>query len=162
MSAADWRQKPPNLARYHVSHRLPVASRLTIAAGLAAFVAFGPTWTSPTWASTTNHAAPAPKHEPLSGKWSGTYSGSFNGTFKLAWQQSGHKVGGTIMISGFSNVPTSISGTVQGTAIRFGTVGSEAITYWGSISGKSMSGTWKIEAEGRSMGDGSWNASKSS
>ena len=103
-----------------------------------------------------------PRHGPLSGKWSGTYSGTFTGTFKLTWQQSGHNLGGSITISGFNNVPTSINGTAQGTAIRFGTVGSEAITYTGSVSAKSMSGTWKIQAAGRSMGGGSWNASKSS
>ena len=98
----------------------------------------------------------------LSGKWSGTYSGSFTGSFKLTWQQSGHNLGGTITISRFNNEPTSIDGTVHGATIRFGTVGSEAITYAGSVSGKSMSGTWKIQAAGRSMGGGSWNASKSS
>jgi hypothetical protein len=146
-----------------VSYRLPVASRLTLTAALAAFITAAPAWTSPTWASAaTTHTVPAPKRGPLSGKWSGTYSGSFSGTFKLSWQQSGHNLGGTIMISGFNNVPTSINGTVQGTAIRFGTVGSEAITYSGSVSGKSMSGTWKIQTAGRSMGGGSWNASKSS
>jgi hypothetical protein len=146
-----------------VSRRLPIASRLALTAGLAAFIAISPAWTSLTWASTaTSHTAPTPKHGALSGKWSGTYSGSFTGTFKLTWQESGHNLGGTIMISGFKNVPTSIHGTVQGTAIRFGTVGSEAITYLGSVSGASMSGTWKIQAGGRSMGGGSWNASKSS
>ncbi len=146
-----------------MSRRLPAASRLTLTAGLAAFIAIAPGWTSPTWASAaTSHTAPTPKHEPLSGRWSGTYSGSFTGTFKLAWQQSGHSLGGTIMISGFNNVPTSINGIAKGTAIRFGTVGSEAITYSGTVSGGSMSGSWKMQAAGRSVGGGSWNASKSS
>jgi hypothetical protein len=146
-----------------MTRRLPLASRLALTAGLAAFIVTVPAWTNPAWASAaTSHTAPAPKHSALSGKWSGSYSGSFSGTFKLNWQQSGHNLGGTIMISGFKNVPTSIHGTVQGTAIRFGTVGSEAITYLGSVSGGSMSGTWKIQAAGRSMGGGSWNASKSS
>ena len=145
-----------------MSRRLPFASRLTLTAGLAAFIAIAPAWTSPGWASApTNRSGPAPEHGPLSGKWSGTYSGSFSGTFKLAWTQSRHDLGGTIMISGFNNVPTSIHGTVQGATIRFGTVGSEAITYSGSVSGQSMSGTWKMQAAGRSMGGGAWNASKS-
>jgi hypothetical protein len=69
---------------------------------------------------------------------------------------------GTIQVSGFNNEPTSIHGTVQGTSIRFGTVGSEPITYAASAKASSMSGTWKIQAGGRSMGGGSWNASKSS
>jgi hypothetical protein len=146
-----------------LSRRLPLAQRLTLTAGLAAFIAIAPGWTSPTWASAaTSHTATTPKHGPLSGKWSGTYSGSFTGTFKLTWQQSGHKLGGTIMISGFKNVPTSINGAVQGAAIRFGTVGSEAISYSGSVSGGAMSGSWQMQAAGRSVGGGSWNASKSS
>ena len=47
-------------------------------------------------------------------------------------------------------------------SIRFGTVGSQSITYSGSVSGPSMSGNWKILAGGKSMGGGSWSASKSS
>jgi hypothetical protein len=65
------------------------------------------------------------------------------------------------MVSAFKDVPTSIHGTVEGASIRFGTVGSESITYSGSVSGNSMSGTWKIEAGGRAMGGGSWKASRS-
>jgi hypothetical protein len=98
---------------------------------------------------------------PLSGKWSGSYSGSFSGTFNLTWQQSGTQLSGTIMVSGFHNVPTSINGTVKGTSISFGTVGSESITYSGSVSGSSMSGSWTIQAGGRSVGTGSWQASRS-
>ena len=147
-----------------MSRRLPIASRLALAAGLAAVVAIGPGWSNPTWASTStsHHTAAPPKHGPLSGKWSGSYKGAFSGTFRLTWQQSGQNLSGTIMISGFKDVPTSIHGTVEGASIRFGTVGSESITYSGSVSGSSMSGTWKIQAGGRSMGGGSWNASKSS
>jgi hypothetical protein len=150
-----------------MSWHFPVAPRLALTtAGLAALVAIAPGWSNPASASapTTNqhvHTASPPKQASLSGKWSGSYSGSFSGTFKLTWQESGHNLSGTIMVSGFKNVPTPIHGTVQGSSIRFGTVGSEAITYSGSVSGKSMSGTWKIEAGGRSMGGGSWNASKS-
>ena len=145
-----------------MSHHLPRAWRLTLTAGLATFIAVPAAWTSPAWASAaTSHTAPMPEHASLSGKWSGTYNGSFSGTFKLTWQESGHNLGGSITISGFNNAPTSITGTVKGTAISFGTVGSEAITYAGSVAGKSMSGTWKIQAAGKSMGGGSWNASKS-
>ncbi|HYA44436.1 MAG TPA: hypothetical protein VED59_02440 [Acidimicrobiales bacterium] len=118
-----------------------------------------------TWASapTSHRHQPASLHKlgPLSGKWSGSYSGSFSGTFSLTWQESGQNLSGTIMISGFGNAPTSIHGTVKGTSISFGTVGSESITYSGSASGNSMSGSWQIQAGGRSMGGGSWKASKS-
>ena len=150
-----------------MSRRLPIAWRLALTTGVAALIAIAPGWSNASWASapTANnlhHTAPLPKHGSLSGKWSGSYSGSFSGTFKLTWQQSGQNLSGTITISGFKNVPTSIHGTVQGAAIRFGTVGSESITYSGSVAGSSMSGTWKIQAGGRSMGGGSWKASKSS
>jgi hypothetical protein len=150
-----------------MSWRLPTSSRLALIAGMTALAAVAPGWGNPTWASAPaahpqGHTATPSKHEPLSGKWSGHYSGSFSGTFKLAWQQSAQNLSGTIIVSGFNNTPTSIHGTVHGVSIRFGTVGSESITYSGSVSGKSMSGTWSIQAGGRSLGQGSWDASRSS
>ena len=39
-----------------------------------------------------------------------------------------------------------INGTVNGGTISFGTVGSQAITYSGSVSGDSMSGTYKVQS----------------
>jgi len=100
----------------------------------------------------------------LSGRWSGTYGGTFSGTFGLKWQQSGKTSSGTIMISSFKDVPKSIHGTLQGTSIRFGTVGSDAIAYSGavSVSGSAMSGSWQRQHDGRSVGHGSWKASRSS
>jgi len=150
-----------------MSWRLPIAPRLALVTGVAALIAIAPGWSSSTWASAPtghklHHTAPLSNPPSLAGKWSGTYSGAFSGTFSLKWQQSGKNLSGTIMVSGFKNVPTSIHGTVQGASIRFGTVGSESITYSGSVSGKSMSGTWKIQAGGRSLGGGPWKASKSS
>ncbi len=146
-----------------MSLRLRIAPRLALATGVAMLVAFAPGWGNSTWASTPGHKAPPAKHGPLSGKWSGTYSGSFSGTFKLTWEQSGKKLSGTIMISAFKNEPTSINGTLKGTSIRFGTVGSESITYSGSVSDNStMSGSWQMQAGGHSVGHGSWKASKSS
>lgn len=95
----------------------------------------------------------------LSGKWSGSYSGAYNGTFKLSWHQSGSHLHGTITISNpGSTLP--INGTVNGTAITFGTVGSTAITYTGTVSGNSMSGTYKVATANGSTG-GPWSASKS-
>jgi hypothetical protein len=150
-----------------MSWRSHVAPRLALVAGLAAFVAVAPGWSNPISASglsalgQQHTAALASKHGPLSGKWSGSYSGSYNGTFKLSWQQSGANLNGTIKVSSFGDAATRIRGTVQGSSIRFGTVGSQAITYSGSVSGSSMSGTWKIQAGGRAMGGGSWHASRS-
>ncbi|MGA3218735.1 MAG: hypothetical protein ABSE77_06615 [Acidimicrobiales bacterium] len=149
-----------------MSWRLPIAPRLALTTTVVALVAIAPGWSNSAWAAAPtahkhHHTAPLSNHGSLSGKWSGSYSGAFNGTFNLTWQQSGQSLSGTIMVSGFKNVPTSIHGTVQGASIRFGTVGSESITYSGSVSGSSMSGTWQIQAGGRSMGGGAWKASKS-
>jgi hypothetical protein len=46
---------------------------------------------------------------------------------------------------------------VHGSTIRFGTVGSSAITYSGTASGKSMSGTYHTPG-----GGGTWSAHKTS
>lgn len=95
----------------------------------------------------------------LSGSWTGQYGGSFQGTFKLNWQQSSSKLSGTIQLS---NPPGSLAihGSVNGSTISFGTVGSTAITYSGSVSGNSMSGTYTVAAPNGSVG-GNWSASKS-
>jgi hypothetical protein len=45
---------------------------------------------------------------------------------------------------------------VSGGSIKFGTVGGPAITYTGSVSGGSMSGSYSTP-----KGKGSWSASKS-
>ena len=92
---------------------------------------------------------------PLTGTWNGQYGGSYQGTFVLHWHQKGSKLGGRIHIS---NPPSSLAihGSVAGGSIRFGTVGSYEITYTGTVSGGSMSGTYKV---GSAQG-GSWKASK--
>ena len=81
----------------------------------------------------------------LSGTWSGQYDGTFQGTFVLDWQQSGSNLSGTIELSSGSGTD-DINGTVNGGTISFGTVGSQAITYSGSVSGDSMSGTYKVQS----------------
>ena len=92
----------------------------------------------------------------LSGTWSGKYSGAYHGTFTLQWTQSGSKLSGTIKLS-TERSKLNLNGTVRGSTIRFGTVGSAAITYSGSVSGKSMSGRYHTPA-----GGGSWSAHKTS
>lgn len=95
----------------------------------------------------------------MSGTWSGQYGGAYQGTFKLTWQQKGANLGGTITLSNpGSTVP--IHGRVNGSAISFGTVGSEKITYTGSVSGSSMSGNYQVNMPTGSVG-GTWSASKS-
>ena len=94
----------------------------------------------------------------LTGKWAGRYGGSYQGTFKLHWHQSGSKLKGFIQLSNPGiNVP--INGSVAGSSIRFGTVGSYGITYSGTVSGKSMSGTYQVS--NGAAGTGHWSAAKS-
>ncbi|HEV3402679.1 MAG TPA: hypothetical protein VG073_00245 [Gaiellaceae bacterium] len=95
----------------------------------------------------------------LSGTWSGTYGGAYHGTFTLRWKQAGARLSGTIKLSNANSAPaiTTIKGSVHGTAIRFGTVGSAAITDSGSVSGTSMAGSYQTPG-----GGGSWSAHKTS
>ena len=52
-----------------------------------------------------------------------------------------------------------INGTVTDGHIQFGTVGSTAVTYTGSVSKNSMSGNYKVA--GNAAATGSWTATKS-
>ena len=119
--------------------QVPSSSPTTSAAGVAS--------------STTS----APGASALSGTWSGKYSGAFQCTFNLTWQQSGSKLSGTITLSDPPDNLT-LNGTVVGGKIRFGTVGSAAITYSGTVSGSSMSGTYQVQ----SASGGPWSATKQS
>ena len=106
----------------------------------------------PAAASSTPAAATA----ALTGKWSGTYSGTFTGTFTLTWTESSGKLTGTIDLSTSGTVP--LNGTVAGNQITFGTVGSTAVTYTGTVSGDTMSGTYTAG----SAGTGTWQAHRTS
>ena len=87
----------------------------------------------------------------LGGTWSGTYSGAYSGTFTLRWRQSGSRLTGSIKVSRPSGT-YPITGSVQGSTIRFGAVGAGA-TYTGSVAGRSMSGRYKSGPRG-----GVWSA----
>lgn len=91
----------------------------------------------------------------LAGTWSGHYSGAFSGTFTLHWKQSGSRLSGSIALSN-PRGKYGIGGSVHGSAITFGAVGAGA-TYTGSVSGKSMSGSYKTP-----KGPGTWSAHKTS
>jgi hypothetical protein len=86
--------------------------------------------------------------------------GTFQRTFVLDWQQSGSNLSGTIKLSSESGTD-EVNGTVNGGMISFGTVGSQAITYSGSVCGDSMSGAYKVQTPNGSVG-GSWSATKGS
>lgn len=140
-----------------LGRRLP---RLALALPVAAAIAIGCSAAIATAASSPTAGSPASKARatggPLSGTWSGKYGGAYHGTFTLHWKQSGSQLSGTIKLSNPNSEP-SIKGTVHGGSIRFGTVGSAAITYSGSVSGNSMSGSYKTPG-----GGGSWSAHKTS
>ena len=91
----------------------------------------------------------------LAGTWSGQYSGAYSGTFTLHWKQTGSKLIGSITLSSPPG-KYGVSGSVNGKAINFGTVGAGA-TYTGSVSGNSMSGNYKSRPAG-----GTWSAHKTS
>jgi hypothetical protein len=114
-------------------------------------------------ASSTPASTPASTPPPssstsgsgLSGKWKGTYGGAYSGTFTLNWQQSGSKLSGTIDLS--TGGTNSVNGTVDGSSIKFGTVGGPGITYTGTVSGSSMSGSYSTPG-----GNGTWSAHQTS
>jgi hypothetical protein len=119
-----------------------------------------PANTTATHSAAAQPAAPAASSAPaaagpLTGTWNGQYGGSYQGTFVLHWHQKGSKLGGRIHISNPSS-SLAIHGSVAGGSIQFGTVGSYEITYTGTVSGGSMSGSYKV---GGSQG-GNWSASK--
>jgi peptidoglycan DL-endopeptidase CwlO len=114
---------------------------------------------APSVSSTTPTTAPSTTSAgtDLSGTWSGRYSGTYSGTFNLSWQQRGSSLSGRITLSATASTQR-LNGTVKGTKITFGTVGSAAITYSGTVSGNSMSGAYHV---GGTSG-GNWSATKSS
>lgn len=93
----------------------------------------------------------------LSGAWHGSYSGAFTGTFQVQWVEAGGKLAGTITLSG-EPAPLPLTGSVSGSSIQFGTVGSQAITYSGSVSGSGMHGQYQLG--GGTAGSGPWSATR--
>ncbi len=145
-------------------------TKLTLTIGAAALLlaacsSSGTSSKTPTDTTATHSAAAQPAAAPassapaaagpLTGTWNGQYGGSYQGTFVLHWHQKGSKLGGRIHISSPSS-SLAIHGSVAGGSIQFGTVGSYEITYSGTVSGGSMSGTYKV---GGAQG-GNWSASK--
>jgi hypothetical protein len=114
---------------------------------------------TPTTSATPTTTATAAPTGGLSGTWSGQYSGAYQGTFTLTWQQSGSNLSGTIKLSAPART-LGITGNVTGSAIRFGAVG--GVTYSGSVSGNSMSGSYQTPTAPGSIGSGSWSATKTS
>jgi len=103
-------------------------------------------------ASTTT--APATAGD-LTGTWNGTYNGSYSGAFTVKWTQNGSNVDGTIALPSVGTTE-HLNGTVSGDNITFGTVGSFAVTYSGTFSGSSMSGSYNVTGSPA----GNWSATK--
>lgn len=147
----------PLLRRLSVAAVVPILTVVALGCGSSSKPSSGSASNGDT--TTTQLKAAASTSSDVSGSWKGTYSGSFSGTFTVNWQQSGSKLTGTIDVSELGGqIP--INGTLDGNSISFGTVGSTAITYTGSVSSNSMSGDWKLSANGQASGNGTWKASK--
>jgi hypothetical protein len=141
------------------------STRTTSSASGSAHSGGGPAPTTrPVTSSVTTEASAA---GPLSGIWSGRYHNqaptAISGTFTVTFRQSGSQlIGNLVLRTGPTNGGVPVTGTLQGGAIRFGTVGGTpgaTIDYTGSVSGNSMSGSY--EAPGSPI-RGTWTATKSS
>jgi hypothetical protein len=103
---------------------------------------------------TATAVATVPTRSTLAGTWVGSYSGAFSGTFRFTWAQTGSKLSGSIHLSNPVG-KYGIAGKVgRSGGIQFGVVGAGA-TYTGTVSGNSMSGSYKSP-----QGGGSWSAHK--
>jgi len=107
-----------------------------------------------TCCSVSASAAVPSKRSALAGTWLGKYSGAFSGKFTLRWTQSGLKLSGSVTLSNPRGKYDITGALLPGGGIRFGVIKVGA-TYTGSVSGKSMSGTYKSP-----QGGGSWSAKK--
>lgn len=132
----------------------------TVAAGQTTATTAATTATTAASSGSATTATSAAATGGLTGAWSGTYQQTTpiadSGTFTINWQQSGSNLTGTINIPGACNA-CPISATVNGTSVAFGVVALGGITYNGTVSGNSMSGTY---ATADSSTKGTWKASK--
>ncbi|MEP6598143.1 MAG: hypothetical protein ABJB98_01705 [Actinomycetota bacterium] len=75
------------------------------------------------------------------------------------FSQNGNTIAGTITLSSSCLSKETISGTLSGERIGFGTVEGSSITFDGSISGNSMSGSYKSGAQ-CGNDNGTWKATR--
>ena len=152
---------------------------IVLLGGLSACTAVSPnTAASPTVSPTetptpTPTATPSPVASPtatpsatglgaLTGAWMGTWTNETPaavGTFTLTWAQQGTLLVGAIGVTGSNCISAgNVTGNVDGTKISFGAVeGTKTITYVGTISGKTMTGTYSSEC---GPSKGTWTAVK--
>ena len=135
-------------------HVHPVRRSILIAASVLSVAAVVALCTTAIAAAGSSKAKrPIHRASTLAGAWSGRYGGAFSGTFVLHWKQTGAILTGTIVLSN-PNGTYGISGSVHNGAIKFGAVDVGA-KYTGTVSGKSMSGSYTSP-----QGGGSWSAHK--
>ena len=117
----------------------------------------------------TPSASPVPSATPsatglgaLSGAWMGTWaneSPAAVGTFTLTWAQQGSLLVGAIGVTGSNCISAgNVTGNIDGNKISFGAVeGTKTITYVGTVSGNTMTGTYSSEC---GPSKGTWTAVK--
>jgi hypothetical protein len=122
----------------------------------------GPTPTDGPGGAPARTAGPAAAPTGLAGLWAGEYKSvlppNADGTFTVVFEGSAPDYTGSIVIAGLCEPDCPISAKVTGNTIDFGSVGPRAVTYKGTISGNSMSGTYTVGTEGQ--GQGTWSAVK--
>ena len=114
---------------------------------------------SPVTASSTEASS------AIDGLWNGTYSSTSSpgsdGTFEVTYVTSASgQLSGSIQIHKTPCVSTgTVNGRLHSNAITFGAVkGAQTITFTGTISGQTMSGTYDAPDCGR--GKGTWRATR--
>jgi hypothetical protein len=126
----------------------------------------GAVTTAPAGAATTapaGSATTAPATSGLTGAWPGEWQNttpdSSRGTFRIQWTQSGSSLSGTIAITGTPCLTGgSISGSLNGGNLNFGVVTGQAqVSYTGTVSGTTMSGTYTTSC---GNAQGTWKATK--
>lgn len=131
----------------------------------------GETTTTATTANTattapTTSQSGQPTDEQISGIWRGTSASDDQpertiSTFTVDFSQDGNTLNGPItMINGCISEGT-VSGTLSGQTIEFGLIENTGIEFTGTVSGDSMSGSWKTQPPCTPDNDtGTWQATR--
>lgn len=107
--------------------------------------------------SSATSSAPASKDD-IAGDWSGTFANTTTGakgTFTVKFTRQGETITGNITINGTDGGAGNITGKLSGNKITFGTITGSTISFEGSFSGNSMSGTYKAGTD-----HGTWKATR--
>jgi hypothetical protein len=106
----------------------------------------------------------SPAAGTVAGDWNGTWQSTVvtqaTGTFTVTFAQNGNALTGTVRVADSTCLPEgSLTGVLNGSAITFGAVkGANTISYTGTVSGDSMSGTYGAPTCGPDQG--TWEATR--